>query len=63
MEITVVVGKVTVLDSNDVPQAIVWGVPLSVKPSISESKAFGAPVRLVVIDVIDAATPVMLTTS
>lgn len=62
-DITVVVGSATVLASNDAPQVIARAVPLSVIRIISISPSTGVPVRLVVIDVIAWARPVIEATS
>ena len=55
VEITVVVGNVTVVLANDAPQVMARAVALSVICIIIISPATGVPVRLVVIDVIATA--------
>jgi hypothetical protein len=59
VDITVVVGKVTVLDSKDAPQLIARAVPLSVILIIKQSSDSGVPVRFVVNEVIAADNAVI----
>lgn len=56
--ITVVVGSATVVAPNDAPHVIALAVPLSVKRNSIKSPSTGVPDRLVVIEVIAAASPV-----
>ena len=59
VEITVVVGNVTVVLANDAPQVMARAVALSVICIIIISPATGVPVRFVVIEVIACASPVI----
>ena len=56
---TVVVGNVTVVEPKLAPHVIALGVPLSVIRTSSNCPSVGAPVRLVVIEVIACANPVI----
>lgn len=57
VEITVVVGRVTVLDTNEAHHVIARAVPLSLNMISIISHSTGVPERLVVIDVIACARP------
>ena len=64
VEATVVVGGVIVLlASNLVPQAIAWGVLLSVIWTINVSPALGVPDKPDVMDIMPCASPVIEATS
>lgn len=59
VDITVVVGRATVVHAKDAPKAMVFAVQLSVICTIIISPATGVPVREVVIDVIACASAVI----
>jgi hypothetical protein len=59
VDMTVVVGRATVLASNDAPHVIARAVPLSVIAIQSVCPIVGVPERFVVKDVIAAASAVM----
>lgn len=63
VEITVVVGRAMVEASNDAHQVIALAVQLSVILHKCISQSTGVPVRLVVIEVIAVARPVIFVTS
>src|SRR3990167_9798213 len=64
VEITVVVGKVTLSDdSKEAPQVIALAVALSVISILKVSPSTGVPDKLVVMEVIAAACAVIVTTS